>query len=179
MAVVLNVTQLAERLAEVLSALSRCAEVRTIRAQLPTGPRASLCRRRVAKPIAAKEATTKALGLTRVGFDWKQAEVVRAGRSERAANPIALSWSEIIETMSDQTSKIRSILQEHGRLSTDANTLTEETDLYQAGMTSHASVNVMLALEGTFDVEFPDHMLKRNVFNTIASISAALDELTA
>ena len=81
--------------------------------------------------------------------------------------------------MSDQTSKIRSILKEHGRLSTDADTLTVETDLYQAGMTSHASVNVMLALEGEFDVEFPDHMLKRNVFNTIASIGAALDELTA
>jgi len=92
---------------------------------------------------------------------------------------MALSGSEIIETMSDQTSKIRSILKEHGRLNTDASTLTEETDLYQAGMTSHASVNVMLALEGEFDVEFPDHMLKRNVFNTIASISAALDELTA
>jgi acyl carrier protein len=81
--------------------------------------------------------------------------------------------------MSDQTSKIRSILKEHGRLSTDADALTVETDLYQAGMTSHASVNVMLALEGAFDVEFPDHMLKRNVFNTIASIGSALDELTA
>ena len=46
-------------------------------------------------------------------------------------------------------------------------------------MTSHASVNVMLALEGEFDVEFPDHMLKRTVFNTIASIHAALDELKA
>ena len=78
-----------------------------------------------------------------------------------------------------QLAKIRSILKEHGRLSRDAEALAAETDLYQAGMTSHASVNVMLALEGEFDVEFPDHMLKRNVFNTIASISAALDELTA
>jgi acyl carrier protein len=80
--------------------------------------------------------------------------------------------------MSEQLSKIRTILKEHGRLSRDAETLTPEADLYQAGMTSHASVNVMLALEGEFDVEFPDHMLKRNVFNTIASISSALDELT-
>jgi acyl carrier protein len=78
-----------------------------------------------------------------------------------------------------QLAKIRSILKEHGRLASDAEALATETDLYQAGMTSHASVNVMLALEGEFDVEFPDHMLKRNVFNTIASISAALDELTA
>ena len=82
--------------------------------------------------------------------------------------------------MSDaQLSKIRTILQEHGRLSRDAESLAAEADLYQAGMTSHASVNVMLALEGEFDIEFPDHMLKRNVFNTIASIRAALDELTA
>lgn len=78
-----------------------------------------------------------------------------------------------------QLAKIRSILKEHGRLSRDAEGLAAEADLYQAGMTSHASVNVMLALEGEFDVEFPDHMLKRNVFNTIASISAALDELAA
>jgi acyl carrier protein len=75
--------------------------------------------------------------------------------------------------------KIRTILKEHGRLSRDAEALAPEADLYQAGMTSHASVNVMLALEGEFDVEFPDHMLKRNVFNTIASIHAALDELIA
>ena len=44
-------------------------------------------------------------------------------------------------------------------------------------MTSHASVNVMLALEDRFDVEFPDRMLKRSVFESIASIAAALEEL--
>lgn len=82
--------------------------------------------------------------------------------------------------MSDaHLAKIRTILKDHGRLSRDAETLATEADLYQAGMTSHASVNVMLALEGEFEVEFPDHMLKRNVFNSIASIRAALDELTA
>jgi acyl carrier protein len=46
-------------------------------------------------------------------------------------------------------------------------------------MTSHASVNVMLALEGAFDVEFPDHMLKRSVFNSVASIREALSQLPA
>jgi acyl carrier protein len=81
--------------------------------------------------------------------------------------------------MSENATKIRSILKEHGRLSRDAGTLGETDDLYQAGMTSHASVNVMLALEGEFDVEFPDHMLKRSVFESIASITSAIDELTA
>ena len=80
-------------------------------------------------------------------------------------------------SMNDLTARIREILKEHGRLSQEAIGLQDTTDLYQAGMTSHASVNVMLALEGAFDVEFPDHMLTRNVFNSIASIRAALEEL--
>ncbi|MGC4093535.1 MAG: acyl carrier protein [Polyangiaceae bacterium] len=73
---------------------------------------------------------------------------------------------------------IRSILKEHGRLSADVSTLADDADLYQAGLTSHASVNVMLALEGKFDVEFPDRMLKRSVFESISAIRAALEELT-
>ena len=46
-------------------------------------------------------------------------------------------------------------------------------------MSSHASVNVMLALEDHFDIEFPDAMLKRDVFESIASIEAAVSELRA
>ena len=76
------------------------------------------------------------------------------------------------------TEQIRKILTQHGRLSKDAETLEETADLYQAGLTSHASVNVMLALEGEFDVEFPDHMLKRSVFESIASMRDAIAELT-
>jgi acyl carrier protein len=81
--------------------------------------------------------------------------------------------------MSDYVTKIRNILKEHGCLSKDADTLDVNADLYQMGMTSHASVNVMLALEGEFDIEFPDAMLKRNVFSSIAAISAAVGELQA
>ena len=74
--------------------------------------------------------------------------------------------------------KIRKILKDHARLSADAISLGTDADLYQAGMTSHASVNVMLALEGEFDVEFPDRMLKRSVFESIAAIKSAVSELT-
>lgn len=74
---------------------------------------------------------------------------------------------------------IRQILKDHGRLSADTSSLADSADLYQAGLTSHASVNVMLALEGKFDVEFPDRMLKRGVFGSIASIVEAITELTS
>ena len=73
--------------------------------------------------------------------------------------------------------QIRTVLGSHGHLNKDVNLLAADADLYQSGMTSHASVNVMLALEGAFDIEFPDHMLKRSVFSSIQSIRAALGEL--
>ena len=77
------------------------------------------------------------------------------------------------------TDEIRRVLRENGRLSADIDSLANDADLYQAGMTSHASVNVMLALEDAFDVEFPDSMLKRSVFESVAAIEAAVSELQA
>lgn len=79
--------------------------------------------------------------------------------------------------MTTTTDQIRQILSEHGRLAQDVGSLADDADLYQAGMTSHASVSVMLALEGGFDIEFPDSMLKRSVFESIAAIRAAVEEL--
>ncbi len=75
--------------------------------------------------------------------------------------------------------EIRQVIKEHGQLSVDVGTLDDGSDLYQAGMTSHASVNVMIALEDTFDVEFLDSMLKRSVFESVDSIAAALEEVKA
>ena len=75
------------------------------------------------------------------------------------------------------TDEIRKIINDHARLPVDVSTLAIDADLYQAGMTSHASVNVMLALEAHFDVEFPDRMLRRSVFESISAIQAALTEL--
>lgn len=73
--------------------------------------------------------------------------------------------------------KIRRLLNDVGRLPVDANTLDEKDDLYVAGMSSHASVDVMLELEDAFDIEFPSRMLTRNVFESIAAIAAAVSEL--
>jgi acyl carrier protein len=73
---------------------------------------------------------------------------------------------------------IRSVLSEHGRLAVDPSSIDENTDLFDAGMTSHASVNVMLALEDAFDIEFPESMLKKSTFESIAAIRAGLLEVT-
>ena len=55
--------------------------------------------------------------------------------------------------------------------------LSDSSDLYRAGMTSHASVVLMVALENEFDVEFPDGMLSREVFESIDSIATALESV--
>ena len=77
----------------------------------------------------------------------------------------------------DLTGRIRRVIGEHGHLPVELDTIDDDTDLFQAGMTSHASVNVMLGLEAEFDVEFPDAMLKRSVFQSVTAIRAALSRL--
>jgi acyl carrier protein len=75
--------------------------------------------------------------------------------------------------------KIRTILTEHGRFPIDVATIGDDEDLFAAGMTSHASVNVMLALEEEFDMEFPESMLNKGTFESVTAIRTALAGLTA
>ena len=70
--------------------------------------------------------------------------------------------------------RIRHVIRDYARLSVGLMELAENADLYDAGMTSHASVNLMLALENEFDVEFPDALLTRSVFSSIESIKSAI-----
>jgi acyl carrier protein len=46
-------------------------------------------------------------------------------------------------------------------------------------LTSHGSVNIMLALEDKFNVEFPAEMLRKSTFESIRAIQEAITELTS
>ncbi|WP_431855631.1 acyl carrier protein [Azospirillum sp.] len=72
---------------------------------------------------------------------------------------------------------IREILADSGWLAVDVATLSDEDDLYAAGLTSHGSVNLMLALEERFDIEFPEQLLRRRTFESIAAIREAVTGL--
>jgi acyl carrier protein len=74
---------------------------------------------------------------------------------------------------------IRSILAEHGRLSVDATQLRDDDDLYRVGLTSHGTVNVMLALEDAFEIEIPDSMLRKSTFQSVASIRDVVVKVTS
>jgi acyl carrier protein len=72
---------------------------------------------------------------------------------------------------------IREILGKHGGLPVPVDTLADDADLYAAGLSSFASVQVMLGIEDAFDVEFPDNLLNRKSFPSIDAITRAVSGL--
>lgn len=72
---------------------------------------------------------------------------------------------------------IREVLAQHGRLPGGVDGLADEADLYSAGLTSLATVGVMLALEERFDFEFPETKLNRSTFRSISTIAQTVAEL--
>jgi len=70
------------------------------------------------------------------------------------------------------------VIENHTPLLGMCDTFPDNASLYDAGMTSLASVSLMLALEDEFGIEFPDHMLRREVFESVSSIREALNFIT-
>ncbi|HEX4150269.1 MAG TPA: acyl carrier protein, partial [Pirellulales bacterium] len=66
---------------------------------------------------------------------------------------------------------IREILTRQGCLPGDIGSLGDDSDLYAAGLTSLATVGLMLALEDRFEIEFPERMLGRGTFRSVAAIA--------
>ncbi len=67
--------------------------------------------------------------------------------------------------------RIRDILAAHGSMKVDPREVGDQADLYELGLTSLASVNVMLALEDAFGVEFPEEVVKKSTFASVRNIS--------
>ena len=75
--------------------------------------------------------------------------------------------------------KLRAILRDHGKLSADAITLPEDADLFGAGLTSFATIQVMLAIEDAFGVEIPDDKLNRKTFASLRALDETIRSLQA
>jgi acyl carrier protein len=76
--------------------------------------------------------------------------------------------------MSGVNETIREVIEAHGRLPVEVSTLSDTDDLFDQGLTSHARVNVMLALEDAFNFEFPDELLVKSTFESIAAMRGVL-----
>lgn len=72
---------------------------------------------------------------------------------------------------------VRSLLKKHAGLPVNVDELADGADLYAAGLSSFASVQLMLALEESFDIEFPDSLLNRKSFQSIEAIERSLSSI--
>lgn len=72
---------------------------------------------------------------------------------------------------------IRTLLAKLGGLPVSVETVADDADLYAAGLSSFASVQLMLGLEEAFDIEFPDHLLNRKSFASIAAIESTVKSI--
>lgn len=76
-------------------------------------------------------------------------------------------------------SVIRNVLQESGDLAMPVSGLSRDADLYAAGLSSFGTVEIMVALEDRLGTSFPERMLTRDTFRSIASLCAVAEQLHA
>jgi acyl carrier protein len=77
----------------------------------------------------------------------------------------------------DAFDAIRALLADVGQLRADPASLPVDADLYAAGLSSLATIDLMMALEERFDIEFPDRLLNRRTFGSIDGIARAIAEI--
>jgi acyl carrier protein len=73
--------------------------------------------------------------------------------------------------------EIRRVVGSQGRLSVPVDDVGPDDNLYRLGMTSHATLNVMLAFEEAFDLDFPEDLLHRSNFESLSAMGRAISGL--
>jgi acyl carrier protein len=66
--------------------------------------------------------------------------------------------------------EIRSILARHGTLARTIDRISDDDCLFDNGLDSFGAVQVMMDLEDHFEIQFPEHLLSREVFSTVRNI---------
>ncbi len=81
------------------------------------------------------------------------------------------------ESASNQ--KLGDLAREFAPALPDDPALARDADLHTAGLTSMATVKLMLAIEAAYDVAIPDAELTPENFRSITAIAALLERLQA
>jgi acyl carrier protein len=77
----------------------------------------------------------------------------------------------------DMIDLIREVIDARGLLPVSARTLAPNANLYDAGFSPFAAIQLTLALEEACGVEFPRRMLRRQSFSSLESIAACLERV--
>ncbi len=74
--------------------------------------------------------------------------------------------------------RVKQVIIEFSEIKSDLSKLSQHDNLFNLGMSSRASVSLMIGLESEFDIEFPDEMLRKEVFESIETIGKAIETLS-
>nr|WP_249220756.1 acyl carrier protein [Burkholderia cenocepacia] len=73
--------------------------------------------------------------------------------------------------------EIRTILKHVAHLEAAIDSIGDGDDLYEAGLSSLDTIQLMLAIEKQFNIEIPDEMLNRNLFRSIDALADTITTL--
>ncbi|CAG2348616.1 MULTISPECIES: acyl carrier protein [Burkholderia] len=73
--------------------------------------------------------------------------------------------------------EIRTILKHVAHLEAAIDSIRDGDDLYEAGLSSLDTIQLMLAIEKQFNIEIPDEMLNRNLFRSIDALADTIATL--
>ena len=73
--------------------------------------------------------------------------------------------------------RVRTIVGSMNLLSVPLDGISDDDNLFDAGMTSFGSVQLMLAIEEEFNIEFPNSLLTRKTFATLDGLISAVEQL--
>lgn len=66
-----------------------------------------------------------------------------------------------------------------GRVQADPDKLDPVANLFDLGMSSFHAVQVMLALEDKFEIQFPDEFLRKEHFTSVRALESAIRAIRA
>lgn len=75
--------------------------------------------------------------------------------------------------------RVRAIVGSMNLLPVPVDGLSDQDNLFDAGMTSFGSVQLMMAIEEEFDIEFPNSLLTRKTFATLDGLNSAVEQLVS
>lgn len=73
--------------------------------------------------------------------------------------------------------ELRTIIKDVAHLEVPIDTVADGDDLYEAGLSSLNTIQLLLAIEHHFNIEVPDDMLSRQLFQSIDSLAGAVTQL--
>ena len=75
--------------------------------------------------------------------------------------------------------RVRTIVGSLNLLPVPVDGLSDQDNLFDAGITSFGSVQLMMAIEEEFDIEFPNSLLTRKTFATLGGLISAVEQLVS